>query len=547
MKPKPSSAKLTAPLRAEAERRLAGNEAAATGPTDALLHELQVHQIELEMQNETLRQAQIALEESRDRYIDLYEFAPVGYLTLAENGLITEANLTVASLLGGERKRLLQRRFDAFVVAGERERWRRQFLGALAHEGASACDLTLQSDDGLVAVHLDCARSGGGDRSPALRIALTNIGERKAVEHRLEQSQAQLKTFIQHAPLSIAMFDRDMNYLATSGRWLAEYGRGHADLVGCNHYRVHPDLPAAWRGVHQQGMAGITLSNDADLWQQADGSQRWLRWALLPWHDETGMIGGIIISAEDITESRRTESELATLRSELQQVMEWQVARHTVAALAHEINQPLSSISALCEAASRMLVAGARPERLEQTLRHLAVESERVGGVVRHLLESLRQPDTRVAPVALAAMLREAVNMVRANGYNGCEVLVECADDFPAVRVNRMQVEKVLLNLIGNSIEAMRPARKPPGRVWISASLVAAGSEACITVRDEGPGIGGALEQQIFHPFVTTKSSGIGMGLAISRSLVEAQGGKLWHDAHDGPGATFRFTLPLAR
>ncbi len=137
-----------------------------------------------------------------------------------------------------------------------------------------------------------------------------DISERKAADEGLRRSQAQLKSFIRHAPISIAMFDRDMRYLATSGRWLVEHGRGHADLVGLSHYQVHPDLPPEWRLAHQQALAGATVKNDEDLWVQADGSRMWLRWVVQPWLDENAIIGGVIISFEDITKYKASEDAL---------------------------------------------------------------------------------------------------------------------------------------------------------------------------------------------------------------------------------------------
>jgi len=137
-----------------------------------------------------------------------------------------------------------------------------------------------------------------------------DITERKAADESLRRSRAQLRSFIRHAPISIAMFDCDMRYLVTSGRWLAEHGRGHSDLVGLSHYQVLPDLPAEWKLVHQQGLAGATVKNDEDLWIQADGSRIWLRWSVQPWFDENDAIGGIIISFEDITAYKRSEEAL---------------------------------------------------------------------------------------------------------------------------------------------------------------------------------------------------------------------------------------------
>jgi two-component system CheB/CheR fusion protein len=134
--------------------------------------------------------------------------------------------------------------------------------------------------------------------------------EREQAEANLKRSQAQLRTFIQHAPISIAMFDRDLNYLAASGRWLADYGQGSADLAGRNHYALYPDLPERWKDIHRRCLAGATLKSDEDLWVQGDGSRRWLRWAVLPWTDGEGRIGGIIMSAEDITGRKLAEEAL---------------------------------------------------------------------------------------------------------------------------------------------------------------------------------------------------------------------------------------------
>jgi PAS domain S-box-containing protein len=136
-------------------------------------------------------------------------------------------------------------------------------------------------------------------------IAVNSVLE-ESTQH-LKKSQAQLKTFVSQAPIAIAMFDRNMNYLETSDQWLQEFGRGYTNLRGRNHYQVHPDLPERWKQVHQQCLGGAMLKNSEDLWIQADGSQCWSRWAVMPWLDEKGAIGGLIISSEDISERKRNE------------------------------------------------------------------------------------------------------------------------------------------------------------------------------------------------------------------------------------------------
>ena len=137
-----------------------------------------------------------------------------------------------------------------------------------------------------------------------------DVTEQKKTEENLKKSQLQSKVFVSNAPNSIAMFDRDMNYLAVSDRWISDYGRGSIDLIGRNHYELHPDIPEGWKRAHQRGLQGETIRNREDKWQQVDGSEHWLKWSLLPWIDTDGAIGGIIISAEDITERIIAEDKL---------------------------------------------------------------------------------------------------------------------------------------------------------------------------------------------------------------------------------------------
>ena len=122
-----------------------------------LMHELRVHQIELEMQNEELRRTQIVLEEARDRYVNLYEFAPVGYLTLTSKGVIAEVNLTASALLGLDRKELLKRHFSSFITHDDGNQWHKCFMSVLQHDGHQSCELAFKRGDGSVFdAQLDC-------------------------------------------------------------------------------------------------------------------------------------------------------------------------------------------------------------------------------------------------------------------------------------------------------------------------------------------------------------------------------------------------------
>jgi len=177
-------------LRTEAEARLA--QSPSTKPSklspEKVLHELRVHQIELEMQNETLRHSQLALEESRDRYADLFEFAPACYLTLCKNALISEINLTGCALLGVERAKLLNRRLSKYIAPHDMDRWHRLLTHMMtrADFDKQAFDLEMIRGDGTAMhVHFNCMRREIVDAQPVLRIALTDISELKLAEAKL--------------------------------------------------------------------------------------------------------------------------------------------------------------------------------------------------------------------------------------------------------------------------------------------------------------------------------------------------------------------------
>jgi PAS domain S-box-containing protein len=172
-------------LRAEAEAMLSSlspNQIAAH-PSEILIHELLVHKVELEMQNEELRRTHAELERVRDHYYDLYEFAPVGYITLHRKGLITETNLKGAAFLGVDRAKLINQRFSKFITEQDQDRWYRLFLNIMDHPKGKQLILGLamvRADGTKFSGHLDCLRKEETDELPLLRVALTDLTEQQA-------------------------------------------------------------------------------------------------------------------------------------------------------------------------------------------------------------------------------------------------------------------------------------------------------------------------------------------------------------------------------
>ncbi|MDD5388515.1 MAG: PAS domain S-box protein [Gallionellaceae bacterium] len=248
-------------LRTDAESRLTEASEADTAmrarPADELLHELQVHQIELEMQNDELRRAQQTIEESRDRYLDLYDFAPIGYLSLDRSAVIVEANLTVSELFGVTRKELLKQRFANFVSPENREHWNRQFMDSMNPGKKQGCELTLRRADGaLFHARLDCLCMKQDDASLLTRIALTDITERRL-------AQQHLAGLVESATDAIVSVDEDQLIVLFNPAAERMFGSPAAEVLG---QPLDALLPVESRLVHAEHLrtfarSGLTSRN----------------------------------------------------------------------------------------------------------------------------------------------------------------------------------------------------------------------------------------------------------------------------------------------
>ena len=541
-------------LRADAENVLAHGPQTEvpTRSAQELLHELQVHQIELEMQNETLRQSQIALEESRDRYVDLYEFAPLGYLSLDHTGLIRDINLTGAALLGEERGKLRQRRFAHFVLPKDQDRWQRHFLRALRQAGKETCELSLKRGDGtIIHARLDSLQSTGNDESPTLRIALTDISDLRQVMANLAASEARLRLAKNAAGLGI--YDRDFisGKLEWDERTREIWGFGPNDATSAEQIIsvLHPDdLPAITaeieRACDPQGSGEFNA--EFRIIRRADGCVHHLVANGQVFFEGGRAVRGVGV-VEDISAQKRLEKEGQKRRSEMEFLVNQQVAVQTTAAIAHELNQPLISISVYSEAALRMLKSGIKhPEKLAHALEGAMEQSHRAGRTLHELLNFLQKGEAAREPTDLNDVVHEALATAEESGYGGFRSVVELEQGLRPVLANRLQMQKVLINLLRNGVEAMRNAGVPTAAITITVRTHGEKDMALVTVQDSGPGLDVKTAQRIFDPFFSTKAKGMGLGLAISRALIEAHGGRLWANPDASPGATFHFTVPFA-
>ena len=277
-----------------------------------------------------------------------------------------------------------------------------------------------------------------------------------------------------------------------------------------------------------------------------DGIERWVS-AVGKMQFEDGLPTRLIGVVRDITEHKEFEKNLQQQRAEAETVFTQQVAARTASAIAHELNQPLAAVSAYSEVALHALSeANANPDKLKRALEGCVAQAQRAGTSLHELLAFLQEGELLTERFDLNDSVIDALNITKGDGYKEFQFILDLDKKLPAVLANRIQVQKVLMNLLRNAVEAMRVAGGTNNEITVMVRTHKNMNMAHATVKDSGPGINQDLLKRIFEPFFTTKPTGIGMGLAISRALIEANGGQLWLEPSNKTGATFHFTLPFA-
>jgi signal transduction histidine kinase len=363
-----------------------------------------------------------------------------------------------------------------------------------------------------------------------------------------------------HMPAAVAMFDAEMRYMACTHRWLTDYWLADRQIIGRSHYEIFPEITDAWRAIHQRVLAGESLSNQMEPFFSTDESLDWMQWDMTPWRLSNGEIGGAILFTQmsqamiqsgrifderpqDLTESELAESRARALQAELIRITRVWTVGTMADALTNELNQPLTAIANFVQTSEALIVekADGALDLIREALESAGQEALRAGTIVNRLRKFSAGGALNFTIVSPRSMALEtcALGAIVARSRNiACEVAI--APDIPLVKVDRVHIQKVLFNLINNAIDAINGT----GIIVIDAH--AAHGMVCVTVRDTGSGIAEGQELSLFEPFVSGRATGMGLGLAICRTIVEAHGGRLWYEEAAMGGAAFHFTLPVA-
>jgi len=278
-----------------------------------------------------------------------------------------------------------------------------------------------------------------------------------------------------------------------------------------------------------------------------DTRKAWFHVSVDPILNDRAEIIRVIHTVKNITGRKRAEAEAFETRRELLRLERLSRMGELTASLAHELNQPLTSILSNARAALRFIQSNRLDiGELKEILEDIASDDKRAGDIIRNLRAILKPDEGEREPVLINDILREAVSLFNSEAIiRNLTVETGFADPLPPIHVNKVQIQQVLVNLMMNAAESMLGTSG--NRRVVIRTLAADGGTIKVAVRDFGPGVAEKELDKIFEPFFTTKRSGLGMGLSLSRSIIEAHGGHIWVENNADQGATFYFDLPVIR
>jgi PAS domain S-box-containing protein len=530
-------------------------ELISTQETQRIIHELQVHQIELELQNEELRRAQMELDASHARYFELYDLAPIGYCTISENGIVMEANLTAATMLGVARVDLVGQLLSSFILAEDQDIYYRHRQQLFATNNQQGCRLRLLRPSNppfwarLEATVVQESESG----SPVCRVILSDIAESVQKEAALAESELRYRALADSGQALVwtAGLNKQCDYF--NKPWLDFTGR-----------TLEQELGDGWlQGVHPEDLERCLLTYTAafDLREKfsmeyrlfnADGDYHWIQDDGTPRFDGQGKFLGYIGHCLDITARKEAEEKQENLQTQLFQSKKMESVGRLAGGVAHDFNNMLGIILGHVELAQEKLDPR---DPLFTDLEHIRKAAEHSAVLTRQLLTFARKQIILPRVLDLNETMEGMLKMLqRLIGEDIDFVWAPGADLWP-VKIDPSQLDQILANLCVNARDAIAGG----GKLTVETKNVTFDSEYCavhldtipgeyvlLSVSDDGSGMDQEILTKLFEPFFTTKETGkgTGLGLAMVYGIVKQNDGFINVSSEPMRGTTFNIYLP---
>lgn len=496
--------------------------------------------------------AEAALRRSEQKYRALLDDAPDAIMLASPQGTLLEANSQAEALLGYSREQLIGKSFAMLHPEGvERER-ARQHLADIHHfRQFSVHDIVFQHKHGH---HITVDVSGrllelGG--KPVIQGIFRDVTTRQRAAEALKASEARYRVLIDTIPHGIEECDRHGVITLGNAAHARMHGHAPGELVGrptwelaaleeererlrqelavCGADNVPPETRELQHRTREGGV--ITVQRD---WTCKHGPQ--------------GEVTGFISVITDITQRKLAEQRLQRQQEELAHALRLQTMGEVASTMAHELNQPLAAIANYARGCIRRMQGEHwNAAEILDAVERIDDQAQRAGAITRNLRGFLKKGESHKKVTDLRQVIRNAVHFADFRTRpSGVAVMLNCGEKPLKVLADPIQIQQVVLNVMYNAIEAMAHGPRNSIKVIRLSVQVLEHGMARVDVADSGPGVPAHLREAIFTSFFTTKTEGMGLGLALSRSIIEDHGGSLWL-GEPPQGAQFHFTLPIYR
>jgi two-component system sensor kinase FixL len=376
-----------------------------------------------------------------------------------------------------------------------------------------------------------------------------NVLQHRRAEAMLRTSEEKFRQFFSHTPEYCYIISPDGMILDVNNSALGALGYKREELVGKPLATIYaPESLPKVKELFEQWKNYGEINNEEMVIVTRDGEKRVVLLNVGTVRNKDGAILYTTSTQTDITERKRTEAEAFHVRRELLCLERSSRMGELTASLAHELNQPLTSILSNARAALRFLQSGRLDfGELKEILQDIANDDKRAGDIIRSLRAMMKQEEGEREPIFINDVLQDVVSLFHSEAIiRSLTVEMDFADPLPLVHMDKVQIQQVLVNLMMNAAESMVRETSGNRKIFLQSRTVDHDAVQ-VAVRDFGPGVEEKEIDKIFEPFFTTKRSGLGMGLSVSRSIIEAHGGHIWVKNNPDKGATFYFDLPAIK
>lgn len=375
-------------------------------------------------------------------------------------------------------------------------------------------------------------------------IAITHdITENKQLSQQLETHRNQLQTIIESEPECVKLQDASgvIMEMNPAGLSLLD-AKNNEDVIGKKVYDfIATEYKDEYRALTALVFEGGRGSMEFEVLSM-DGRRRWLETHAAPLFDNTGKVSALLAITRDIDGRKKNEASLRQQQTELARVCRLSTMGEMASSLAHELNQPLCAVSSYAESAR--LLHGSENAELDELLEKIVRQSWRATQIIQNMRDFVRKQTPTPVSISAESIIKSVVDFIEPDRRREMvQINLKIAPSISLINADRVQIEQVLLNLFSNAIQALSKLEKQERSMEVEVSQ-SSKEEIIFKVSNAGPGIKEGIAKELFTPFFTTKDTGLGMGLPISRSIVEAHGGRIWYKSQENDSPCFCFTLP---